>query len=55
MSFLSDLLEGLIPDEIENIYKEPLPQVSAPDISFQPFTVTSGQGSVTGGPGGTHV
>ena len=53
MSFLSDLLEGLIPDEIENIYKEPLPQVSAPDITFQPFTVTSGQGSVTGGPTGT--
>ena len=53
MSFLSDLLEGLIPDDIENVFKEPLPQVSAPDISFQPFTVTSGQGSVTGGPSGT--
>jgi hypothetical protein len=53
MSFLNDLLEGLIPDNLENIFKEELPQVSAPDITFQPFTVTSGQGSVTGGPGGT--
>ncbi len=54
MSFLSDLLEGLIPDNMENIFKEELPQVSTPDITFQPFTVTSGQGSVTGGPGGTQ-
>ena len=53
MSFLNDLLEGLIPDNLEDIFKEDLPQVSAPDISFQPFTVTSGQGSVTGGPSGT--
>ena len=53
MSFLSDLLEGLIPDDIENVFTKDLPQATSPDITFQPFTVTSGQGTVTGGPGGT--
>jgi hypothetical protein len=59
MSWLSDLLggatTGLIPSEITNIYNTPLPQVTAPDISFQPFGVTtSGLGGVsTTATGGT--
>jgi len=44
MGFLSDLIEGLVPDEIENLYKTPLQQATAPDITFQPFTVTGSAG-----------
>jgi len=51
MSWLSDLLgsatSGLIPSEITDIYETALPQISAPDISFQPFSVrTTGLGGV---------
>ena len=55
-SFISDLAKNLygdLPPEITDLFTEQLPQVSAPDISFQPFTVTSGAGSVTAGPTGT--
>ena len=47
MGFVSDLIEGLIPDEIESVYTTDLPQATNPDISFKPFTVTSGQGSIS--------
>lgn len=60
MGILSDLLGGVaadlyqeIPQEIKGLYTTPLPQITAPDVTFQPFTVTSGMGAVTGGPTGT--
>lgn len=54
MSWLDSLLTGLIPNTLEDLYKQPLGDISVPDITFQPFTVSSGVGSVTGGPGGTQ-
>ncbi len=61
MGILADLLGGVasdlydeIPSEITDLYTTPLTQITAPDITFQPFTVTSGMGSVTGGPTGTQ-
>jgi hypothetical protein len=57
MSWLSDLIggavSGLIPSEVSGIFEQPLPQITAPDITFQPFTVTSGLGGVSAGPSGT--
>jgi len=53
MGFLSDTIEGLVPDEIENLYKTPLTQATAPDITFQPFTVTGSTGSTTTGANGS--
>lgn len=57
MSWLSDLIggavSGLIPSEIESLYKTPLPEITAPDVTFQPFTVTSSTGGITAGPSGT--
>ena len=60
MGILSDLLGGVaadlygeIPQEIKGLYTTPLPEITAPDITFQPFTVTSGFGGVTAGPSGT--
>jgi len=60
MGILSDLLGGVaadlyqeIPQEIKGLYTTALPQITAPDVTFQPFTVTSGMGGVTGGPTGT--
>lgn len=52
MGWLSDLLggatSGLIPQEILDVYETQLPQISAPDISFKPFSVTtSGLGGIT--------
>jgi len=51
MSIFSDILgsvtSGLIPEEIEQLYTDPLPQIEAPSATFQPFTVT--------GPTGTTV
>lgn len=62
MGILSDLLGGVaadlygeIPQEIKGLYTTPLEQITAPDITFQPFTVTSSVGGVTGGPGGTDI
>jgi len=60
MGILSDLLGGVaadlyeeIPEEIKTLYTTALPQITAPDVTFQPFTVTSGLGGVTAGPSGT--
>jgi hypothetical protein len=57
MSWLSDLIggavTGLIPSEVSGIFETPLPQITPPDITFQPFTVTSGLGGVSAGPSGT--
>lgn len=54
MGWLSDLIEGLVPDDIESVYKTPLPQISAPNVSFVPFGVTtSGLGGITTLPDGS--
>jgi hypothetical protein len=66
MGILSDLLGGValdlygeIPSQIKSIYDPtaegytPLPEITAPDITFQPFTVTGPTGTITGGPTGT--
>lgn len=52
MGILSDLLGGVasdlyadIPSQVKSLYTTPLTQVTAPDISFQPFTVTGPTGS----------
>jgi hypothetical protein len=62
MGILSDLLGGVasdlydeIPSEITELYTTALPQITAPDMTFKPFTVASNVGGVTGGPDGTHV
>ena len=61
MGILSDLLGGVaadlygeIPTEIKSLYTTALDPITAPDITFQPFTVTSGLGGVTAGPTGTE-
>ena len=47
-SFFSDILgavtSGLLPDELTDLFETDLPQVTAPDITFKPFTVTGSQG-----------
>jgi len=66
MGILSDLLGGValdlydeIPTQIKAIYDptvegyEALPEITAPDITFQPFTVTGPTGTIAGGPTGT--
>jgi hypothetical protein len=60
MGILSDLLGGVasdlyteIPSEIKGLYTTPLEQITAPDMTFKPFTVASSVGGVTGGPEGT--
>ena len=53
MGFLSDVVEAFVPSNIENLYTQDLPQATAPDVSFQPFTVTGGGGTITAGPTGT--
>ena len=60
MGILADLLGGVgadiygeIPQEIKELYTTALPQLTAPDVTFQPFTVTGSAGSTTAGPGGT--
>jgi len=54
--FISDIASGLydeLPEEVTKAFGD-VPQATAPDVTFQPFTVTSGGiGSVTGGPSGT--
>ena len=54
MGFLSDIIEAFVPSNIEALYTSPLPQATPPDVSFQPFTVTGGTGTITGGPTGTQ-
>jgi len=53
MGFLSDVVEAFVPSTIENLYTEDLPQATAPDVSFKPFTVSGPTGSVSAGPTGT--
>lgn len=60
MGILADLLGGVgadlygeIPQEIKELYTTELPQLTAPDVTFQPFTVTGSAGSTTAGPDGT--
>lgn len=66
MGILSDLLGGValdlygeIPSQIKAIYDptapgyQALPEITAPDISFQPFTVTGGGGTITSTESGT--
>lgn len=66
MSWLSDLLGdvsiGLLPDELKNLYgtfgadgvfTPSYTDITSPDITFQPFTVTGPTGGVTAGPTGT--
>ena len=55
MGILSDLLGSIaedlydeIPQEVKNIYTDELTQLTAPDITFQPFTVTGPTGAQTG-------
>lgn len=47
------ILSDLIPSEITTLLSGPLPQATAPDVSFQPFTVTGGGGTISAGPTGT--
>ena len=60
MGILADLLGGVgadlygeIPEEIKDLYTDPLPELTAPDVTFQPFTVTGSAGYTTSGPDGT--
>lgn len=60
---IGDLFGGLISDIASELYDEipvevteafdPVTEAITPEVTFQPFTVTSGVGSVTGGPQGT--
>ena len=47
------ILSDLVPSEITDLLSGSLPQATAPDVSFQPFTVTGGGGTITAGPTGT--
>ena len=47
------ILSDLVPSEITDLLSGPLPQATAPDVSFQPFTVTGGGGTIEAGPTGT--
>jgi hypothetical protein len=42
-----------MPQDIQKLYTTEIPDVAAPDITFQPFTVTGPTGTITGGPTGT--
>ncbi len=47
------ILSDLVPSEITNLLTASITQAEAPDVSFQPFTVTGGGGTITAGPSGT--
>ena len=54
--FISDIAGGLyeeLPEEVTKAFG-PVPTATAPDVTFQPFTVTSGLGTTTAGPSGTQ-
>lgn len=53
MSFIDDILGWLTPDKITDFYEQDLPDITAPDVSFKPFTVKGSFGKITGGPDGT--
>jgi hypothetical protein len=42
-----------MPQDIQDLYTTEITDVVAPDITFQPFTVTGPTGTITGGPTGT--
>lgn len=47
--FIGDIAEDLysgLPKDVKSLYEDPLPELSSPDISFRPFGVTTGTGSV---------
>jgi hypothetical protein len=46
MGFLSDIVEGLVPSTIEDIFKEDITALPTPDIAFKPFTVSGPTGSI---------
>ena len=61
MGILGDLLGSVsedlyknIPSEVRDIYTTPLTQITAPDISFQPFTVTGPSGTIKADTEGTQ-
>lgn len=47
------ILSDLIPGEIEDLLTAEITQATAPDVTFQPFTVTGPTGQVSAGPAGT--
>ena len=47
------ILSDLVPSEITDLLGGAIPQATAPNVSFQPFTVTGPTGSVIAGPSGT--
>lgn len=49
MGFLSDIIEAFVPSNIEKLYTEEIPQATAPDISFKPFTVAGPTGTISAG------
>ena len=49
MGFLSDIIEAFVPSNIEKLYTEDIPQATAPDISFKPFTVAGPTGTISAG------
>lgn len=54
--FISDIASGLyseLPLEVTQAF-DPVPTATTPDVTFQPFTVTSGLGTTTAGPSGTQ-
>jgi hypothetical protein len=54
--FISDIAGGLygeLPTEVTKAFAD-VPEATAPDVTFQPFTVTSGLGTTTAGPSGTQ-
>ena len=60
MGILGDLLGSVsedlyenIPSEVKEIYTTPLTQITGPDISFQPFTVTGPSGTIKADTEGT--
>jgi len=46
MGFLSDIVEGLVPSTIEDIFKADIPALPTPDIAFKPFTVSGPTGRI---------
>jgi hypothetical protein len=46
MGFLSDIVEGLVPSSIEDIFKEDITALPTPDIAFKPFTVSGPTGRI---------
>ena len=46
MGFLSDIVEGLVPSTIEDIFKAEIPALPTPDIAFKPFTVSGPTGRI---------